>query len=177
MRMNDRPQRRCRRVPVGFGGAVPPGRRRSRGRREPSVGSPGSSAAQRGQSAVEFTLIYGFVLLPLTFMFVFACELLWVWHSVAEWTRQGAKYAATHCFQSDGDNVRQWMRDHVPLVVDRNRFREGEVDINVDYFSADPSTGELTPFACDGADCSTECIPETVRITVANYEFRRMQDV
>lgn len=132
---------------------------------------------RRGQTAVEFTLVYGLVLLPLSFMFVFACEMLWVWHSVAEWTRQGAKYAATHCFQSDGGNTRQWMRDHVPLMVDINRFREGEVDINVDYFSADPSTGEPAAFACDGTECSPECVPETVRVTVSNYEFRRMLDV
>ena len=137
----------------------------------------GAVQRRRGQSAVEFTLVYGLVLLPLTFMFVFACQLLWVWHSVAEWTRQGAKYAATHCFQSDGNNVREWMRQHVPLMVDINRFREGEVDINVAYFSTDPSTGAPTDFACDGAECSPECVPETVRITVSNYEFRRMLDV
>ena len=133
--------------------------------------------SQRGQTAVEFTLVYGLVLLPLTFMFVFACEMMWVWHSVAEWTRAGAKYAATHCFQSDGGNVRQWMRDHVPLTVDINRFREGEVDINVDYFSADPATGDLVAFECDGAECTPDCVPQTVRVTVANYEFRRFLDV
>src|SRR6266571_2926173 len=37
--------------------------------------------SNRGQSTVEFALVYGFVLLPLTFIFVFACQLLWVWHS------------------------------------------------------------------------------------------------
>src|SRR5712692_3409091 len=157
------------------GGAAPLGRSRPPGRL--LLPNRAGQGARRGQTAVEFTLVYGLVLLPLTFMFVFSCEMLWVWHSVAEWTRQGAKYAATHCFQSDGDNVRQWMRSHVPLMVDRNRFREGEVDINVDYFNADPSTGELTAFSCDGTECSTECVPETVRVTVANYEFRRMLDV
>src|SRR6185503_19275348 len=93
--------------------------------------------ASRGAVTVEFALIYGVVLLPLTFMFVFACEMLWVWHSVAEWTRAGAKYAATHCFQADGENVKQWMRDNVPRVIDQNRFREGEVEINVAYFVQD----------------------------------------
>ncbi len=132
---------------------------------------------RRGQSVTEFALVYGLVLLPLSFMFVFGCQLLWVWHSVAEWTRAGAKYAATHCFQSDGGNVKQWMREHVPLMVDLNRFREGEVEINVEYFSADPATGELTAFACDGAECSPACVPETVRITISGYEFRRLLDV
>ncbi|MBI3694839.1 MAG: pilus assembly protein [Acidobacteria bacterium] len=132
---------------------------------------------QGGQTMIEFTLVYGLVLLPLTFIFVFACQMLWVWHSVAEWTRNGAKYAATHCFQSDGGNVKQWMRENVPPMVDINRFREGEVDLNVDYFNADPQSGELTPFTCDGAECTPECVPQTVRVTVASYEFRRMFDV
>ena len=134
-------------------------------------------ARQNGQTAVEFTLVYGLVLLPLTFMLVFACQMLRVWHSVAEWTRNGAKYAATHCFQTDGSNVKQWMREHVPLMVDINRFREGEVEINVGYFNADPQTGELTAFTCDGAECTPECIPQAVRVTVSSYEFRRMFDV
>ena len=40
-----------------------------------------------------------------------------------------------------------------------------------------PSTGQPVDFACDGAECTPECVPETVRITVSNYEFRRMLDV
>ena len=44
----------------------------------------------RGAVLVEFAVTYAFVLLPLSFMFVFACEMLWVWHSVAELTRLGA---------------------------------------------------------------------------------------
>ncbi len=125
----------------------------------------------------EFAIVYGLVLLPLAFMFVFGCQLLWVWHSVAEWTRAGAKYAATHCFQTGGDNVRQWMRANVPPVVDQNRFRDGEVEINVEYFNADPGTGEMLAFECEGAECTPECVPQSVRITVAAYEFRRMLDV
>ena len=132
---------------------------------------------KRGQATVEFALIYGLVLLPLSFMVIYACELLWVWHSAAEWTRAGAKYAATHCFQQDGGNVKQWMQSNVPLVVDRNRFASGEVDINVSYFSVDPGSGDLLPFTCTGTECSPECVPETVRVTVGNYEFRRLLDV
>lgn len=137
----------------------------------------GRFRSRRGQSLVEFALIYGLVLLPLSFMFVFACQLLWVWHSVAEWTRAGAKYAATHCFQSDGGNVRQWMREHVPPMVDGNLFRDGEVELTVEYFNADPSSGELTAFQCEASECTPECVPQTVRVTVSNYEFRRMLDV
>ncbi len=131
----------------------------------------------RGQALTEFALVYGLVLLPLTFMFVFACQLLWLWHSVAQWTRAGAKYAATHCFQSDGGNVRQWMRENVPAMVDRNRFEQGEVEVAVEYFNADPTTGELTAFECEGAECSPECVPQAVRVSVSGYEYRRMLDV
>jgi len=136
-----------------------------------------SRIRRRAASTVEFALVYGLALLPLSFMFVFASELLWVWHSTADWTRLGAKYAATHCFQSDGGNVSQWMRENVPLMIDQNRFREGEVEITVEYFNADPTTGELVAFECLGAECSPECVPETVRITVSGYEFRRFLDV
>jgi len=131
----------------------------------------------RGATTVEFALAYGLILLPLTFMFVFACQMLWVWHSVAEWTRAGAKYAATHCFQTGGDNVRNWMRANVPRMVDQERFRQGEVEVNVEYFVQDPATGAPTAFECQAADCSVECIPDQVRITVAAYEYRRMFDV
>jgi hypothetical protein len=135
------------------------------------------AAARRGQTTLEFTLTYGLVLLPLTFLLVFVCEMLWVWHSVAEWTRQGAKYAATHCFQSDGGNVQEWMRRHVPPMADLNLFRDGEVEIHVDYFSQDPSSGELIPFSCSGAECSPQCVPDAVQITVGNYKFRRLLHV
>ncbi|HYM12571.1 MAG TPA: TadE family protein [Bryobacterales bacterium] len=131
----------------------------------------------RGQTIVEFALVFSLILLPLTFMIVFASQMLWVWHSVAEWTRAGAKYAATHCFQSDGENVKQWMRNNVPPMVDINKFRDGEVDINVDYFSQDPATGDLTAFTCSGTECSPECVPDAVHVSVSNYEFTRFFNV
>jgi hypothetical protein len=130
-----------------------------------------------GAVTVEFALVYGLILLPLSFMFVFACQMLWVWHSVAEWTRAGAKYAATHCYQAGGDNVTNWMRENVPRMIDQERFRQGEVEIAVEYFTQDPATGDPVEFTCEGPDCSVECIPEQVRITVSAYEFRRMFDV
>src|ERR1039457_109703 len=58
-----------------------------------------------GQSSVEFALLYGAVVLPLTFMLVFVSEMLWVWHSVVDFTRAGANYAATHCWMGDASNV------------------------------------------------------------------------
>ena len=130
----------------------------------------------RGQALTEFALVYGLVLLPLTFMFVFACQLLWAWHSAAQWTRAGAKYAATHCFQTDGGNVRQWMREHVPATIDRGRFEQGEVEIAVEYFSADPATGELIPFECQAAECTPECVPDrkSTRLNSSHIQKSRM---
>ncbi len=55
-----------------------------------------------GQSSVEFALLYSAAILPLTFMIVFVSEALWIWHSVVDFTRDGANYAATHCWMGDG---------------------------------------------------------------------------
>lgn len=128
---------------------------------------------RRGQSTVEFALIYGGVLMPLTFMIVFAAELLWVWHSVVEFTRDGAQYAATHCWQAGAENVLSYMRTHVPRMVDQEQFQGGQAEIVVEYFARDPETGALTEFSCEGGDCSTACVPDLVTVRVRNYEFRR----
>ncbi len=128
---------------------------------------------RRGQSTVEFALIYGGVLMPLTFMIVFTAELLWVWHSVVEFTRDGAQYAATHCWQPGGENVLNYMRTHVPRMIDMDQFQSGAAEIVVEYFARDPETGALTEFSCEGGECSTLCVPDVVTVRVRNYEFRR----
>jgi hypothetical protein len=61
--------------------------------------------------------------------------------------------------------------------VDQERLREGEAEINVEYFVQDPATGDAVAFQCEGSDCSVECIPDQVRITVTGFEYRRMLDV
>jgi len=132
---------------------------------------------RRGQSLIEFALVYGLVLLPLSFMLVFGCQMLWMWHSVGEWTRAGAKYAATHCYVADAANVKQWMRENVPPMVDQDRFIQGEVDLQVEYFRSELGSGLPVPFQCDGAECSRDCVPDQVRVSVAGYQFRRMLDV
>src|SRR5437763_15888478 len=71
-------------LPPGFGPA-----RRPEGRRQ-----AGRPAPQGGQALLEFALLYGAVLLPLTFMVIFVAEMLWIWHSVADFTRDEARYAA-----------------------------------------------------------------------------------
>src|SRR5271170_1811913 len=80
---------------------------------------------QAGQTTVEFALVYAGVLVPLTFGLIYISQLLWVWHSVVDFTRQGAAYAATHCWESSAANVIGFMRSNVPLMVDRDQFQNG----------------------------------------------------
>lgn len=128
---------------------------------------------RRGQATVEYALVYAGVLMPITFMLIFTAQLLWAWHSIAEFTRDGARYASTHCWQGAGDNVRAYMRTHVPPMIDKDQFTSGGADIEVQYFAKNPDTGELGEFTCDGAECSTECVPDAVTVRVTAYEFRR----
>jgi hypothetical protein len=124
---------------------------------------------RRGQISVEFALLFAGVLVPTTFGTIFAAEILWTWHSVNDFTRQGAGYAATHCWQSSAGNVTAFMLANLPLMPGNDQFQNGPVQIQVSYFAEDPTTGILTPFACDG-DCTTGCIPDVVTVTVSNYQ-------
>jgi len=116
-------------------------------------------------------MAYLAVIAPLTFAVIFTAELLWIWHSTTDFTREGARYAATHCWQNGGDNVINFMRTHTPLMVDRDQFQNGAVQIAVTYFAKDPASGTIGEFSCD-TDCSSACIPDTVTVAVRNYEFR-----
>ena len=89
-----------------------------------------------GQALTEFAVLYAGVILPLTFMIVFVSEMLWVWHSVADFTRDGARYAATHCWMADGSNVAGpggYMPTHVPPMIDMDQFQNGAAGIQVQY--------------------------------------------
>ena len=141
------------------------------GRLQPAAdfSPPGVEA---GQAAIEFVVTLGGLVLPLTFAIVFTAQLLWIWHSSIDFTRQGARYATTHCWQGNGENVVAWMRANVPLMIDMQQFQGGPVEIAVEYFERNPDTGQLEAFACDGGECSTECVPDTVTVRLRNYEFR-----
>jgi hypothetical protein len=130
-----------------------------------------SRAKPRGQSTIEFALAYAAILLPLTFGIMFLAQLLWIWHSVNDFTRKGASYATTHCWMSSASNVTDFMRSNVPPMINQDQFRGGVAEIQVSYFARDPDTGQLGPFECDG-DCSTTCIPDTVTVSVTGYQYR-----
>src|SRR5207245_1911747 len=119
----------------------PGGRPRTRG-----------STLQSGQATIEYAILYAGVILPLTFAIVFAAEMLWVWHSVVDFTRDGARYATTHCWTANGDNVMTYMRSHVPRMIDMDQFQQGQAEIAVRYLSRDPDTGSLTDFTCDSGE-------------------------
>lgn len=125
---------------------------------------------RRGQAAVEWIIVWSAVVLPLTFMLIFTAQMLWTFHSVAEWTRIGARYAATHCFQN-GANVQEFMRTVVPANPEIEQFRQGPAEIQVTYYSRNAESGQLEEFSCD-AECSRECVPDAVRVAVVNYEYR-----
>jgi hypothetical protein len=120
-----------------------------------------------GQALIEFAVLYSAVVLPLTFMTIFVAQMLWVWHGVVDFTRDGARYAATHCWQADGANVVSYMQTHVPAIIDQEKFQNGSAVISVQYFS----DGGLTPFS--GEACGGVCVPDAVSVSISNYEFLR----
>ena len=128
--------------------------------------------SQGGQALVEWVLTNAGILLPATFILVFTAQLLWVWHSAQEWTRDGARYAATHCYQGAGSNVQSYMRAHVPVNLEQTAFQGGTAELTISYFGKDPDSGALSEFTCAGSECSTDCIPDAVTVRVTGYEFR-----
>jgi Flp pilus assembly pilin Flp len=124
-----------------------------------------------GQASIEFALIYGAVAVPLIFGTVFLAQLLWVWHSIAELTRDGARYAATHCYtDQNGSNVIEYMQTHVPPNLQVQQFEAGgSAQMNVSYSSVDAQNG-VTDFAC--AANSASCVPDLVSVSVTNYQFQ-----
>jgi Flp pilus assembly protein TadG len=142
--------------------------------------------ARKGAAHVEFVLLTAGVVFPLIFGIIYLSELLWTWQSMIDFTRDGARYAATHCWEG-GDNVIAYMQQNVPPIVDQNQFTGavggtgnagapgstagGSVTYLVNYFALDPTTGLLGPFSCD-SECSTSCIPDAVTVAVSGYQFQ-----
>src|SRR3954471_10137564 len=123
--------------------------------------------AQGGQAVMEFAVLYAGVILPLTFMTFFVAEALWIWHGMVEFTRDGARYAATHCYQADGSNVLSYMQTHVPPVVDQAQFAVGgSATVVVQFLDA-------TGASFNNPDCA-DCVPDAVTVSVTNYTFGRL---
>ena len=116
--------------------------------------------------------MYTAVILPLTFMVVFISQMLWVWHSVIDFTRDGAKYATTHCWMADGSNVQTYMATHVPRMIDMEQFQNGSVGLQVNYFSQGPGDGATHPLRLrQRRSCSANCVPDAVTVSVTSYQF------
>lgn len=128
----------------------------------------------RGQAAIEYALVWSAIVMPLTMILIFTSQMLWVWHSVVEFTREGARYAVTHCYQGNGENVRNYMRSNVPKMIDQDQFRDGGADIEVVFFQRNADSGALEDFTCEGAECSRECVPDVVSVRVNNYQFTKL---
>jgi len=90
---------------------------------------------------------------------------------VADMTREGARYAATHCWNNGGGNVIQWMRENAPIMWDRGQFTSGAAEITVSYFARNADSGDLETFTCS-EECSAQCVPDVVRVSISGYEYR-----
>jgi hypothetical protein len=125
----------------------------------------------RGQATLETALALIAGMIPLTFgLFAFG-ELAWTYHALATLTRQGARYAATHCFQDDsGSNVVAWMQANAPAFPDRPLLQSGGIQIQVSYWTHDLETRQSVPFSCAGG-CSADCVPDSVTVSITGYGF------
>src|SRR5262249_5644733 len=127
----------------------------------------GPRYGRSGQAAIEFALLYAAAILPLTFMLVYVSQMLWIWHSVIDFNRAVAQFAATHCWASDhsGSNVLSWAAAHVPPMIDRDQFQTNAAGLTVAYYSQDSGGDAPTPF--DGGLCGgSVCVPDLVSVSV-----------
>ncbi len=130
--------------------------------------------ASRGQASIELALLMGTALIPLTLGIVGIAELAWTYHALVTLTRQGAHYAATHCWEGDnGENVVDWMQTNAPAPLNLSGFRILAGQIQVQYWTHDPASQSSIPFdgsAC-AASCSPQCVPDSVTVGISDYTF------
>ena len=132
---------------------------------------------QSGQAAFETAILFAVVLVPLTFGLMVVAELAWTYHSLVSLTRQGARYAATHCYlDAAGSNVTTWMRANSPPFIDRQQLG-GSAEIQVSYWMhdlTDPTNPGMLPFECGGDACTPACQPDSVTVSVSGYRFTHL---
>ena len=124
-----------------------------------------------GQATTEMALVLVVGIVPLTLGLIAFTEIAWTYHALATLTRQGARYAGTHCWQDDGgSNVVSWMQANAPPFPDRPQLTTGGVPIEVRYWTHDLATHQSVPFSCSGG-CSPQCVPDSVTVSISGYQF------
>ncbi len=125
-----------------------------------------------GQTTLEYAMLFAGVIVPFTFGIIFVADVLWVWHSMVEFTRDGTRYATTHCWESDSSNVLAYMYANVPVNIEQAQFNQPNqtAAITINYYTVDPDSGSLTDFSCDG-DCTVGCVPDVVQVSIQNYTY------
>ena len=125
----------------------------------------------RGQATIEMALALVAGVVPLTLGLIAFAQLGWTYHALTTLTRQGARYASTHCWQdASGSNVAAWMQANAPAFPDRPQLASGGVQIQVSYWTHDPISRQSVPFECDGG-CSAQCVPDSVTVSITGYQF------
>lgn len=124
-----------------------------------------------GQATIEMAIALALVILPMTLALIAFAEIAWTYHALVTLTRQGARYAGTHCWSdSAGSNVVTWMQANSPAFPDRQQLIGGGIQIQVSYWRHDPETHQSTPFECSGG-CDLQCVPDSVTVSISGYEF------
>ncbi len=127
--------------------------------------------SSRGQATVETALVLIAGIIPLTLGLIAFAEIGWTYHALTTLTREGARYAATHCWQDDaGSNVVTWMQANAPAFPDKVQLTSGALQVQVSYWTHDPDTHQSIPFTCSGG-CSTSCVPDSVTVSISGYQF------
>ncbi len=131
----------------------------------------GPSFHLRGQASLEMALVLAAGIIPLSVGLIVFAEIAWTYHALVTVTRQGARYAVTHCWQDEtGSNVILWMQANAPPFPDRPMLVSGEIPIQVQYWTHDTAGGQSVPFSCAGG-CSPECVPDSVTVSIRGYQF------
>jgi hypothetical protein len=126
---------------------------------------------RKGQATVEMAIALAFIVIPVTLALLAFIELAWTYHALTTLTRQGARYAANHCWQdSAGSNVVTWMQENSPMFPDRAQLASGGIQIQVSYWRHDAETHTSVAFECGGS-CSSECVPDAVTVSIVGYTF------
>ena len=126
---------------------------------------------RKGQATVELALALALIVVPITLALLAFVEIAWTYHALTTLTRDGARYASSHCWQdSSGSNVMTWMHENSPMFPDRQMLISGGISIQVSYWRHDLETHTSVPFECGGG-CSQECVPDSVTVSISSYSF------